>query len=134
MSLPGQVETTLPDGRRLISAVRSIEEGARGVLLLEPARLRLDAVPAADMFRLVLRSLDDGVTVTSTIADQPPTHLSSAGVEPLDLPLVGSAALTIGWDDRVDYRVRIGTVREADGGRTRFTVQAIVSPRRGAGS
>lgn len=126
MTLPGQHETRLPDGRRMVSAVRVIEDGARGVLLLEPGRFRVDATPAPDMFRVAVRTLVDGGDVVSRHRDRPLTTLASHGIDQLDLPLLGSAALTVVWDGREEYAVQLATVRDPERGTTTFTVQAMV--------
>ena len=129
MTLPGQRETALPDGRRLVSAVRVVEDGARGVLLLEPGRFRVDATPAADMFRLTLRNLQPDRPLVTRHRDRPPVTLASGGIDQLELPLVGAAALTVVWDEHEEYAVQVATLRDPERGETTFTVQATVVSR-----
>ena len=125
MSVPGQQEHHLPDGRRLLSAARRIEDGARGVLLLEPGRFRVDATPAEDMFRVTVRNLSD-VALSSRSQDRPVSRMSAQGVDALELPLIGTAALEIRWGQDHVYALTVGTLRDAGRGTTTFTVQAVV--------
>lgn len=127
MSLPGQQEVLLADGRRLVSSVRVVEDGARAVLLLEPHRFRVDATPAADMFRVTVRNLVDDGPLVSRHAGRPATTLASSGIDELDLPLVGAAAMAVEWDERDHYDLRIGTLRDPERGTTTFTVHATVT-------
>lgn len=123
----GQIEQPLPDGRRLVSAVRVVEDGARSVLLLAPGLFRIDATPGVDMFRVTVRPLDPGIAVSSESAGRPAAQLLSSGVDVLDLPLVGTAALTVHAGDEV-HRLQVGTLRDAARATTTLTVQAVVEP------
>ncbi len=125
MSIPGQQEVALPDGRRLVSAARAIEDGARGVLLLEPGRFRVDATPGEDMFRITLRNLS-GSALSSRSQDRPESRLAAHGIDALDLPLIGTAALEVRWDEHWVYDLTVGTLRDPGRGATTFTVQALV--------
>ena len=125
--MTGQNETLLDDGRRVISVGRSIEDGARGMLLLEPGRLRLDVTPQEDMFQLSFRNLAPGTTLLQRSLDRPDTVLGSDGLDRIELPLIGAAALDLVWNDEVHYAVRLGSVRNAATGTTTFTVQAMVT-------
>ena len=127
MTIPGQSELPLPDGRRLVSAVRVLENGARGVLLLEPDRFRVDATPAEDMFRISVRALGGSRPVSSRGGGRPLAHLESHGVDALDLPLLGAAALRVEVDG-LRYDLQVGTLPDASRGVTTFTVQAVVGP------
>lgn len=132
MTPDGQVEQLLPDGRRLVSAVRVVEDGARAVLLLAPGLFRVDATPGVDMFRITVRPLDPGTAVSSESAGRPAARLSSSGIDVLDLPLVGAAALTVHAAGTV-HDVQVGTLRDAARATTTLTVQAVVrssTPRR----
>lgn len=129
MSVPGQQEVLLPDGRRLVSSARTIEDGARGVLLLQPGRFRVDATPGEDMFRITVRNLS-GASVTSRAQDRPASRLAAHGIDALDLPLVGTAALEIRWADHTVHDVTVGTLRDPERGATTFTVQAVVRDER----
>lgn len=128
MSVPGQREVALPDGRRLVSAARVIEDGARGVLLLEPGRLRVDATPGEDMFRITVRNLS-AAAVSSRSQDRPVSRLAAHGIDALDLPLVGTAALEIRWAEDTVYDLTVGTLRDPGRGATTFTAQALVRDR-----
>ena len=125
--MTGQGETRLEDGRRVISTGRSIEDGARGVLLLDPGRLRVDVTPHEDMYQLSIRTLAPGTTVLQRSHDRPATVLGFDGVNRLELPLIGAAAFELVWNDELRYAVRLGSVRTATEGTTTFTVQAVVS-------
>lgn len=125
MTLSGQSELDLPDGRRVISAVRVLDVGARGVLLLAPDRFRVDATPGEDMFRISVRALGGRQPVSSRGEGRPLSRLESHGVDALDLPLLGAAALRVEVDG-VRYDLQVGTLPDASRGATTFTVQAIV--------
>ncbi|MDQ4054163.1 MAG: hypothetical protein M3237_15865 [Actinomycetota bacterium] len=125
--MTGQSETVLDDGRRVISAGRSIEDGARGMLLLDPGRVRMDVTPQEDMFQLSIRNLAPDTTLRRRSLDRPGTALGSDGLDRIELPLIGAAALDLVWNDEVHYAVRLGSVRNAAGGTTTFTVQATVA-------
>lgn len=125
MSAVGQQEVDLPDGRRLVSSARVLEDGARGVLLLEPGRFRVDATPGEDMFRITVRNLS-GAEVSSRSQDRPVSRLAALGIDALDLPLIGTAALEIRWAEDTVYDVTVGTLRDPQQGTTTFTVQATV--------
>ncbi len=127
MTPEGQVEQLLPDGRRLVSAVRVVEDDARAVLLLAPGRFRLDATPGEDMFRMTVRPLDPGTPVSSRSPGRPVSRLDGHGVDTLELPLVGAASLTVEAAGEV-HRVSVGSLRDATRGTTTFTVQAVVGP------
>jgi hypothetical protein len=131
VTLRGQVEQELPDGRRLLSAVRTVEDGARAVLLLAPGRFRIDATPGEDMFRMSVRPLDPGTPVTSRSPGRPQSRLTAEGIDALDLPLVGAATLSVDAAGE-RYAVQVGTLRDAARGTTTFTVQAVVGPADGA--
>lgn len=125
MTVPGQQEVRLADGRRLVSSARAIEDGARGVLLLQPGRFRVDATPGEDMFRITVRNLSEA-PVSSRAQDRPPSRLAAHGIDALDLPLIGTAALEIRCADDSVYDVTVGTLRDPERGATTFTVQAMV--------
>lgn len=123
--IEGQVEQSLPGGRRLVSAVRVVEDGARAVLLLAPGLFRVDATPGVDMFRITVRPLNPAVAVSSESAGRPAARLLSSGVDVLDLPLVGAAALTVHAGEAV-HRIQVATLRDAARATTTLTVQAVV--------
>ena len=122
----GQSEMRLDDGRRVISVGRSIEDGARGMILLDPGRLRVDVTPREDMFQLSIRNLAPGTTLLRRSLDRPGTVLGSDGLDRIELPLIGAAAFELVWNDEVRYAVRLGSVRTAAAGTTTFTVHAVV--------
>lgn len=122
--IEGQVEQPLPDGRRLVSAMRVVEDGARAVLLLAPGLFRVDATPGVDMFRITVRPLEPAIAVRSESAGRPAARLLSSGVDVLDLPLVGAAALTVHAGEVV-HRIQVGTLRDAARATTTLTVQAV---------
>ena len=126
MTPAGQVEQQLTDRRRMLSAVRVVEDSARAVLLLAPGLFRLDATPDEDMFRLTVRRLGTA-PVTSRSPGRPVSRLAGHGVDALDLPLVGAASLDVEASGEV-YKVQVGTLRDAARGSTTFTVQAVVEP------
>lgn len=119
--LPGQISTPLADGGLVLSASRTIEEGARAALLLAPGWFRLDVTPHDDTIKLHVRNLSDG-----------PCFWADGGAPHVELAIGGPSisAHTLRIDlggRRVD--VVLSITRDTAAGRMGLVGQAVLAPR-----
>lgn len=127
-SLPGQLETRLPNGDLALSSACELPPGARVAVLLAPGLFRLDVRHLEDTLKLSVRNLSE--TLVRTLPDEgaPATVVTTTDLT-IERPLATNARM----------RLRIGTgaealeaaiVLNALSGRaaSRIVAQAIVGP------
>ncbi len=127
-SLPGQLETRLPNGDLALSAACELPPGARVAVLLAPGLFRLDVRHLEDTLKLSVRNLSG--TLVRTLPDEgaPATVVTTSDLT-IERPLATNARM----------RLRIGTGAEAleaaivlnalsGPAASRIVAQAIVGP------
>ena len=101
-TLPGQLETQLPDGGLALSCARDLPTGARVAVVLAPGLFRLDLRHLEDTLKISIRNLS-GMPIRSLPDGGPPATVLTTDDVTIERPVATNARM----------RLRIGT-REAN--------------------
>lgn len=125
-TLPGQLETRLPDGGLALSSARELPTGARVAVLLAPGLFRLDLRHLEDTLKISIRNLAGTAIYSLPDAGQPATILTTEDVA-IERPVATNARLCLRIGSR-EANIVLSALSGPDAGRARVTAQAIVGP------
>jgi hypothetical protein len=109
-----------------LSASKELEPGVRAMILTAKDLFRLDVTVSGDALRTLVRNLSTGELSFDEVADEPPRSFGFGEIGVYE-PGVASLSFALGsGTDRVAVTATIATLRFAQRGTIRVTVQAVV--------